>query len=96
MNLLDPELCSKQPTITIFFVQLSLQSVTPPYSFSKETVFCPRLISVSSPLRWVCLTGIQMKGYDYVAVNEENDRVMFKNMDLYYKRGIPYYGEVGT
>ncbi|XP_010573752.1 PREDICTED: ovostatin-like [Haliaeetus leucocephalus] len=39
-------------------------------------------------------TGIQMKGYDYVAVNEENDRVMFKNMDLYYKRGIPYYGEI--
>lgn len=42
------------------------------------------------------LKGIQMKGYDYVAVNEENDRVIFKNMDLYYKRGIPYYGEVGT
>ncbi|NWX05013.1 OVOS protein, partial [Caloenas nicobarica] len=39
-------------------------------------------------------TGIQMKGYDYVAVNEENDRVIFKNMDLYYKRGIPYYGEI--
>ncbi|NWH53133.1 OVOS protein, partial [Fregata magnificens] len=39
-------------------------------------------------------TGIQMKGYDYVAVNQENDRVMFKNMDLYYKRGIPYYGEI--
>ncbi|XP_009573492.1 PREDICTED: ovostatin-like [Fulmarus glacialis] len=39
-------------------------------------------------------TGIQMKGYDYVAVSQENDRVMFKNMDLYYKRGIPYYGEI--
>ncbi|KFQ69904.1 Ovostatin, partial [Phaethon lepturus] len=39
-------------------------------------------------------TGIQMKGYDYVAVNQENDRVMFKNMDFYYKRGIPYYGEI--
>ncbi|NWQ81429.1 OVOS protein, partial [Columbina picui] len=39
-------------------------------------------------------TGIQMKGYDYVAVNEENDRVFFKNMDVYYKRGIPYYGEI--
>ncbi|XP_019327951.1 PREDICTED: ovostatin [Aptenodytes forsteri] len=39
-------------------------------------------------------TGIQMKTYDYVAVNQENDRVMFKNMDLYYKRGIPYYGEI--
>ncbi|KFU99308.1 Ovostatin, partial [Pterocles gutturalis] len=39
-------------------------------------------------------TGIQMKGYDYVAVNQEDDRVMFKNMDLYYKRGIPYYGEI--
>ncbi|NXW83855.1 OVOS protein, partial [Alopecoenas beccarii] len=39
-------------------------------------------------------TGIQMKGYDYVAVNEENDRVIFKNMDPYYKRGIPYYGEI--
>ncbi|NWU72201.1 OVOS protein, partial [Pterocles burchelli] len=39
-------------------------------------------------------TGIQMKGYDYIAVNQEDDRVMFKNMDLYYKRGIPYYGEI--
>ncbi|NXX57171.1 OVOS protein, partial [Scopus umbretta] len=39
-------------------------------------------------------TGIQMKDYDYVAVSEENDRVMFRNMDLYYKRGIPYYGEI--
>ncbi|NWR62658.1 OVOS protein, partial [Bucorvus abyssinicus] len=39
-------------------------------------------------------TGIQMKGYDYVAVNQENDRVIFKNMDPYYKRGIPYYGEI--
>ncbi|XP_059672346.1 ovostatin [Gavia stellata] len=41
-------------------------------------------------------TGIQMKGYGYVAVNEENDRVMFKNTDLYYKRGIPYYGEIAV
>ncbi|XP_010167737.1 ovostatin [Antrostomus carolinensis] len=41
-------------------------------------------------------TGIQMKGYDYVAVNQENDRVMFKNMDHYYKRGIPYYGEIAV
>ncbi|KFR00859.1 Ovostatin, partial [Opisthocomus hoazin] len=41
-------------------------------------------------------TGIQMKGYDYVAVNQENDRVMFQNMDFYYKRGIPYSGEVGV
>ncbi|NXV92995.1 OVOS protein, partial [Calonectris borealis] len=41
-------------------------------------------------------TGIQMKGYDYVAVSQENDRVMFKNMDLYYKRGIPYYGEIAV
>ncbi|XP_075347875.1 ovostatin-like [Mycteria americana] len=39
-------------------------------------------------------TGIQVKGYDYVAVTQENERVMFKNMDLYYKRGIPYYGEI--
>ncbi|NXI90677.1 OVOS protein, partial [Psophia crepitans] len=39
-------------------------------------------------------TGIQMKGYDYIAVNQENDRILFKNMDLYYKRGIPYYGEI--
>ncbi|NXW37052.1 OVOS protein, partial [Phaetusa simplex] len=41
-------------------------------------------------------TGIQMKGYDYVAVNQENDRVIFKNMDAYYKRGIPYYGEISV
>uniref|UniRef100_A0A672UJV5 Ovostatin n=1 Tax=Strigops habroptila TaxID=2489341 RepID=A0A672UJV5_STRHB len=54
------------------------------------------LISVSSPLYCLCLTGIQTKSNDYVAVNQENDRVRFKNMDLYYKRGIPYYGEVGA
>ncbi|XP_055568657.1 ovostatin-like [Falco cherrug] len=39
-------------------------------------------------------TGIQMKSYDYVAVRQANDRVSFENMDLYYKRGIPYYGEI--
>ncbi|XP_032942862.1 ovostatin-like [Catharus ustulatus] len=39
-------------------------------------------------------TGIQMKAYDYVSVNQENDRVYFSNMDSYYKRGIPYHGEV--
>ncbi|XP_005038340.1 PREDICTED: ovostatin-like [Ficedula albicollis] len=39
-------------------------------------------------------TGIQMKAYDYVSVNQENDRVQFRNMDSYYKRGIPYHGEV--
>ncbi|NXL86370.1 OVOS protein, partial [Alectura lathami] len=39
-------------------------------------------------------TGIQMKGYDYVSVNQENDRVMFNNMDQYYRRGIPYFGKV--
>ncbi|NXD41952.1 OVOS protein, partial [Copsychus sechellarum] len=39
-------------------------------------------------------TGIQMKAYDYVSVNRENDRVQFRNMDSYYKRGIPYRGEI--
>ncbi|KAJ7418213.1 ovostatin [Willisornis vidua] len=39
-------------------------------------------------------TGIQMKAYDYVAVNQEKDEVLFKNMDPYYKRGIPYSGEI--
>ncbi|NWV04877.1 OVOS protein, partial [Ptilonorhynchus violaceus] len=39
-------------------------------------------------------TGIQMKGYDYVAVNQENDQMLFRNMDSYYKRGIPYHGEI--
>ncbi|XP_040504344.1 ovostatin [Gallus gallus] len=39
-------------------------------------------------------TGIQMKNYDYVAVSQENDRVMFRNMDQYYRRGIPYFGEI--
>ncbi|NXG09944.1 OVOS protein, partial [Sakesphorus luctuosus] len=39
-------------------------------------------------------TGIQMKAYDYVAVNQEKDEVLFKNMDSYYKRGIPYCGEI--
>ncbi|NWR79942.1 OVOS protein, partial [Centropus unirufus] len=41
-------------------------------------------------------TGIQMKGYDYIAVDQENDRVMFRNMDSYYKRGIPYSGEIAV
>ncbi|NWS84241.1 OVOS protein, partial [Toxostoma redivivum] len=39
-------------------------------------------------------TGIQMKAYDYVSVNRENDQVLFRNMDAYYKRGIPYHGEI--
>ncbi|NXL70913.1 OVOS protein, partial [Leptocoma aspasia] len=39
-------------------------------------------------------TGIQKKAYDYVSVNQENDRVHFRNMDSYYKRGIPYRGEI--
>ncbi|NXB53598.1 OVOS protein, partial [Leucopsar rothschildi] len=39
-------------------------------------------------------TGIQMKAYDYVSVNRENDQVLFRNMDSYYKRGIPYHGEI--
>ncbi|NXQ29767.1 OVOS protein, partial [Alaudala cheleensis] len=39
-------------------------------------------------------TGIQMKAYDYISVNQENDQVQFMNMDSYYKRGIPYHGEI--
>ncbi|NXR66779.1 OVOS protein, partial [Rhadina sibilatrix] len=39
-------------------------------------------------------TGIQMKAYDHVSVIQENDQVMFRNMDSYYKRGIPYHGEI--
>ncbi|NXH97501.1 OVOS protein, partial [Pachycephala philippinensis] len=39
-------------------------------------------------------TGIQKKAYDYVSVNQENDQVLFRNMDSYYKRGIPYHGEI--
>ncbi|NXR25210.1 OVOS protein, partial [Cinclus mexicanus] len=39
-------------------------------------------------------TGIQMKAYDYVSVKRENDQVLFRNMDSYYKRGIPYHGEI--
>ncbi|NXB60985.1 OVOS protein, partial [Struthidea cinerea] len=39
-------------------------------------------------------TGIQMKAYDYVSVNQENDQVLLRNMDSYYKRGIPYHGEI--
>ncbi|NXQ62767.1 OVOS protein, partial [Anthoscopus minutus] len=39
-------------------------------------------------------TGIQIKAYDYVSVNQENDQVLFRNMDSYYKRGIPYHGEI--
>lgn len=80
----------------VFFVWLSLQTITTPQSLSKGTAFCLSLISVSSSLCWVCLTGIQMKAYDYVSVNQGNDQVLFRNMDSYYKRGIPYHGEVGT
>ncbi|NWV66407.1 OVOS protein, partial [Malurus elegans] len=39
-------------------------------------------------------TGIQMKAYDYVSVNQKNDQVLFRNMDSHYKRGIPYHGEI--
>ncbi|XP_036245821.1 ovostatin-like [Molothrus ater] len=39
-------------------------------------------------------TGIQMKAYDYVSVNQGNDQVLFRNMDSYYKRGIPYHGVI--
>ncbi|NXU11553.1 OVOS protein, partial [Pardalotus punctatus] len=39
-------------------------------------------------------TGIQIKAYDYVSVTQENDQVLFRNMDSYYKRGIPYHGEI--
>ncbi|NWV38184.1 OVOS protein, partial [Grantiella picta] len=39
-------------------------------------------------------TGIQMKASDYVSVTQEKDRVHFRNMDSYYKRGIPYHGEI--
>ncbi|XP_041317857.1 ovostatin-like [Pyrgilauda ruficollis] len=39
-------------------------------------------------------TGIQKKAYDYVSVNQGNDQVLFRNMDSYYKRGIPYHGEI--
>ncbi|OWK54561.1 Ovostatin [Lonchura striata] len=39
-------------------------------------------------------TGIQMKTYDYVSVNQGNDQVQFRNIDSYYKRGIPYHGEI--
>uniref|UniRef100_A0A669QE22 Uncharacterized protein n=1 Tax=Phasianus colchicus TaxID=9054 RepID=A0A669QE22_PHACC len=76
------------------YFTLSVQKITSPYCFSKETVFCAFLISASFPFLWVCLTGIQMKNYDYVAVSQENDRVMFRNMDQYYRRGIPYFGEI--
>ncbi|XP_059694373.1 ovostatin-like [Haemorhous mexicanus] len=39
-------------------------------------------------------TGIQMEAYDYVSVSQGNDQVLFRNMDSYYKRGIPYHGEI--
>ncbi|NXO10407.1 OVOS protein, partial [Oriolus oriolus] len=39
-------------------------------------------------------TGIQMKAHDYVSVSQGNDQVVFRNMDSYYKRGIPYHGEI--
>ncbi|NXI15467.1 OVOS protein, partial [Irena cyanogastra] len=39
-------------------------------------------------------TGVQIKAYDYVSVNQGNYQVLFRHMDSYYKRGIPYHGEI--
>ncbi|XP_044834940.1 ovostatin-like [Mauremys mutica] len=39
-------------------------------------------------------TGVQIVGTDYISIYQARERMWFKNMDTYYKRGIPYYGEI--
>ncbi|XP_023968757.2 ovostatin-like [Chrysemys picta bellii] len=39
-------------------------------------------------------TGVQIIGSDYISIYQARERMWFKNMDTYYKRGIPYYGEI--
>ncbi|XP_039376941.1 ovostatin-like [Mauremys reevesii] len=39
-------------------------------------------------------TGVQIIGADYISIYQARERMWFKNMDTYYKRGIPYYGEI--
>ncbi|TFJ96981.1 uracil phosphoribosyltransferase [Platysternon megacephalum] len=39
-------------------------------------------------------TGVQIIGTDYISIYQARERMWFKNMDTYYKRGIPYYGEI--
>ncbi|KAG6924451.1 ovostatin, partial [Chelydra serpentina] len=35
-------------------------------------------------------TGVQIIGADYISIYQARERMWFKNMDMYYKRGIPY------
>ncbi|XP_074851267.1 ovostatin-like [Carettochelys insculpta] len=39
-------------------------------------------------------TGVQIIGSEYVSIYQDRERLWFKNMDTYYKRGIPYFGEI--
>ncbi|CAM4441061.1 unnamed protein product [Caretta caretta] len=39
-------------------------------------------------------TGVQIIGAEYISIYQARERMWFKNMDTYYKRGIPYYGEL--
>ncbi|XP_050799023.1 ovostatin-like [Gopherus flavomarginatus] len=39
-------------------------------------------------------TGVQIIGTDYISIYQARERIWFANMDTYYKRGIPYYGEI--
>lgn len=43
----------------------------------------------------VCLTGVQISDSAYVPITQVLGSVRFENMDRYYKRGLPYFGQVG-
>uniref|UniRef100_A0A8C8S640 Ovostatin n=1 Tax=Pelusios castaneus TaxID=367368 RepID=A0A8C8S640_9SAUR len=38
-------------------------------------------------------SGVQITGFDYISIYQARQRMWFKNMDMYYKRGIPYTGQ---
>ncbi|XP_075758604.1 ovostatin-like [Pelodiscus sinensis] len=39
-------------------------------------------------------TGVQITGTDYISIYQARESLWFKNVDTYYKRGIPFYGEI--
>ncbi|XP_067406891.1 ovostatin-like [Emydura macquarii macquarii] len=39
-------------------------------------------------------TGVQITGSDYIYIYQARERMWFTNMDTYYKRGIPYFGQI--
>ncbi|XP_019345829.1 ovostatin [Alligator mississippiensis] len=39
-------------------------------------------------------TGVQISSSDSIFIYEGSKRIWFENMDYYYKRGIPYFGQI--